>query len=319
MQAEIEHIAIIDLGTNTFNILVTHLDENGWKADFRSSIPVGLAKGGIAKRTITWDRFARGLDAMFVFKNAASNYKCRQIRAFATSAVREADNGIEFIDAIRAKTGIEVAIIDGQREADFIHRGVKQTLDLSENTALIMDIGGGSTEFILCDSTGIIWKNSFPLGVGRIAEIMTLPDPLGKAGVMELDAMLEDALAPLWDACSNHKIDRLIGSSGSFDTFKDMVNLAHGDREVDISDKAVEINLPLFHRLADILINTIADERVLLPGMQPSRAETLQISAVMLRKVLHKLEIKSLYRSRFALKEGVMDWLLETHQLERSL
>ncbi len=319
MQAEIEHIAIIDLGTNTFNILVTHLDENGWKADFRTSIPVGLAKGGIAKRTITWDRFARGLDAMFIFKNTASNYKCRQIKAFATSAVREADNGIEFIDAIRAKTGIEVAIIDGTREADFIYRGVKQTLDLTEGTALIMDIGGGSTEFILSGAEGVIWKNSFPLGVGRIAEIMTLPDPLGKEGVLELEGMFDEVLSPLWDACSAHLIERLIGSSGSFDTFRDMVNLAHGDREVDVSDKAVEINLPLFQRLADILINATEDQRILMPGMQPSRAETLQISAVMLRKVLKKLQIKSLYRSRFALKEGVMDWLLETHQLERSL
>jgi exopolyphosphatase/guanosine-5'-triphosphate,3'-diphosphate pyrophosphatase len=256
---------------------------------------------------------------MFIFKHTASNYKCKHIRAFATSAVREADNGIEFIDTIKAKTGIEVAIIDGQREAELIFRGVKQTVDLSVGTALIMDIGGGSTEFILCDAEGILWKNSFPLGVSRITEIMELPDPLGHSGVQELEAMLDEALAPLWEACKNKAIDRLIGSSGSFDTFKDMVNLAHGDREVDVSDEAREIDVRLFNELAALLMKSSMDERTLLPGMQPSRAETLQVSAVMLRKVMNKLQIKSLYRSRFALKEGAMQWLLESGQLERSL
>lgn len=311
MDSPHRRIGIIDLGTNTFNLLIADVNEQGgWSAVFRNSLPVKLALGGIQRSTIVWDRFVRGIDALLVHKAACSNYHCTEIHAFATAAIREADNGKDFVDAAKSRTGIDVLIVDGNREAELIYRGVRQTVELGTEPALIMDIGGGSTEFILCNAKEVLWKASFPLGVSRIDELMELPDPLGQAAYTELQPLLEDALEPLWEAVAGREPTVLIGSSGSFDTLRQILHYRLNRQYVADNEKAEELEISSFKKLTEELCAVSYESRLQMRGMHPMRADTIQLSAVFIAHVLKKLTIKRLMRSGYALKEGALDRII---------
>jgi len=312
MSKEQEKIAIIDLGTNTFNLLIARIEKHTWFPEFRSSLPVKLALGGIGKNIIAWDRFARGLDAMWIYRQTLSNYKVQRVFAFATSAVREADNGKEFVEAIRRKTGIDVLIIDGDREAEFIYYGVSQCVELTW-PSLVMDIGGGSTEFILCGEEGIAWKGSFPLGVSRIAEVLQPADPLLDDAQRELREVLTESLVPLWTACEGTSVRRLAGSSGSFDTFLNLLQKGQAEEE----GNSQQLNVNDLKRVFQSLYRSDVTERLSMKGMSPTRAETIQISALITQVVMEKLGIAEVYRSSFALKEGALAWILRQEDENR--
>lgn len=299
-------IAIVDLGTNTFNLLIVALFPDGtWKELFRNSIPVKLAEGGITRHTIAKDRYYRGVDVMQVHRATIDNYRCAEIHAYATSAVREALNGVEFTKLIAEKTDISVKIIDGNVEAELIHDGVRQTLPATDDKLLIMDIGGGSTEFILSDGEKITWKASFPLGVSRIKEVLQPEDPLGKTGKKELEDMLIEVLEPLWESIKQHHPKILVGASGSFKTFRQILEKRQGLHQSKENPIATEFQYSKFQDLARELFINDYKYRLNIPGMHPMRADTLHLSAIMTELVLKRLDINRLYQSGFALKEGV--------------
>ncbi len=300
-------IAIIDLGTNTFNLLIAEIgEESTWSPIFTSSIPVKLGQGGMARNAIAWDRFVRGVDAMIIYQRAIANYRCAETHAYATSAVREASNGKEFTDAIKAKTGITVKVIGGQVEAELIHTGVVQSIPDLNTPLLIMDIGGGSTEFIVSHQGEIKWKESFPLGVARMAEILDLPDPMGKAGKVDLEKVLQSALEPLWAAVKEFNPQILVGASGSFNTFKKMLAYQQGLIHESSESASVEFSIPHFKKMTQKLIDSEYIVRLKMQGMHPMRADSIQLSAIFASFMIEKLNIQKLYQSDFALKEGVL-------------
>ena len=154
-------IAVIDCGTNTFNLLVAEVTRESWSVLFHNKVAVKLGEGGFDDGVIQRHRFARGLDALLVHKSAIDNLQCDYTFAFATSALREASNGKAFIDRAKELFGIEIELISGDREAELICHGVRKSMNLGTNPVCIMDIGGGSTEFIIANSDTIFWKKSY--------------------------------------------------------------------------------------------------------------------------------------------------------------
>ena len=156
--AETELVAVLDLGTNTFNLLLAECQGNSWSEVFACRIPVKLGQGAIHEGFIAADRFARGIDALIVYRQMLHNYGCSKSVVLATSAIRDAENGKRFIEAAKEFAGFDIRAISGDEEAELIYDGVIQSLPQSEDTDLIMDIGGGSTEFIIGSSGKILWK-----------------------------------------------------------------------------------------------------------------------------------------------------------------
>jgi len=146
---------IIDIGTNTFNLLIE--DENG-RIFYNDKIPVKLGKGGIDKNIIAPDAFERGLVALTRFREICVEKEANQIFAFATSAVRSANNGQEFVRQAEEKAGIKINVIDGDREALFIFEGVRKAINIGNTPAMIVDIGGGSTEIVIANQTEVLWE-----------------------------------------------------------------------------------------------------------------------------------------------------------------
>ncbi len=154
--------AVIDLGTNTFHLIIAECQGSDVQVLYKTNVPVRLGQGRINENVIIPEAFERGIRTLKDFKLEIDRHQVAVTRAIATSAVRSADNGQDFVDAAKL-AGIEIEVISGDQEAAYIFEGVKATGTIN-GTSLIMDIGGGSTEFIICDEKGLIWKKATTSG-----------------------------------------------------------------------------------------------------------------------------------------------------------
>ena len=216
-------IAILDFGTNTFNLLIAERKERSFNVLHSSKQPVKLGRGGIQINRITPDAFERGFVAIQNLMETIEKYEVAEIRAFATSAIRNASNGADFVNEVESRFGFRVRVIPGEREAELIYKGVRQAIPFTEKKVMILDIGGGSNEFIICNRDGIIWKHSFELGMARILELFDLSDPITFEEISALESYFKQELQPLVEEVRKENPQTLIGASGSFDTFHSLL------------------------------------------------------------------------------------------------
>jgi exopolyphosphatase/guanosine-5'-triphosphate,3'-diphosphate pyrophosphatase len=301
-------IAILDFGTNTFNLLIAERKERGFNILLSSKQPVKLGRGGIQINRITADAMERGYVAIQNHMEVIRNYEVEEIRAFATSAIRNADNGEEFTEEVRRRFGFRTRIIPGDREAELIYKGVRQAVAFGEDNAMILDIGGGSIEFIICNKQGIVWKRSFELGMARLLEIYSLSDPISSEEVRVLENHSRQELAPLREVVKKEKPHILIGASGSFDTFHALIRHRKGIESDPYFGR--EIAMKDYARLHKALVRSTREERMAMPGMEPVRVEMIVAATIFVSFVLRDCKISRLYHSEFALKEGVISELV---------
>ena len=300
-------IAVIDLGTNTFNLLIVETDNNGgYKKIDSNRIPVKLGEGTINKGFIADIPFNRGISALKEYSKIIKEQNIEKVVALATSAIRTAKNGSDFLAKAKSEAGIEVEVIDGNREAELIYFGNRKAVKMSNDLSLIMDIGGGSTEFIIANADTILWKQSFLLGAARLLELINPSDPITEAESKRLFSYFDDQLLPLLEACKKHKPLELIGSSGAFDSIVDMMA---GEYDVEtLSDKKTEyeIDLEKYFPLAKKIIASTYDQRLKTKGLIEMRVDMIVISCLFVDYILTRLELKKLRVSTYSLKEGVI-------------
>ncbi|MFN4299794.1 MAG: hypothetical protein ACK4EX_08710 [Thermaurantimonas sp.] len=302
------NIAVIDLGTNTFNLLI--FEQSTGKILYNGKIAVKLGKGGLAERKIQPDAYQRGLDAMQQHRATCLAYNATKAYAFATSAVRSSTNGQQFAADIERLTGIHINIIDGTTEASIIYNGVKNSIpSLKKEKFLVMDIGGGSTEFIIGNSQKMLWKQSYTIGGSRLIEVFKPHDPLEADEIGAIRQYVRDELEDLFSACNVYHPEILIGSSGSFDTFADIV--VRIQNQNIIPGNGFEFPKNILLELLNTLLISNQEQRLQMPGMEPFRADTIHMSALQLEIILHSIpSLKKILLSTFALKEGIMFQIL---------
>lgn len=294
--------AVLDLGTNTFNLLVRNADGD---LVFSDKIPVRLGAGGLRDGVITPEAADRAVEAIVQHLTSARNYGASRSFAFATSAMRTTSNGAELAARIERETGQPINIIDGDQEAAFIAEGVAQAWPELSERHLIMDIGGGSTEFILRESGRNLWAQSFTLGVTRLFERFLPSDPPTATQWAEIDAYLARELAPLWKALTANPCSILLGSSGSFDTLYNVMAHRVGRPELELGQSRAEFDLGQWTSTSTTVQSATTEARLLMPGMLAMRAETLHLSARQIDLVVERLKAHRMLLSGFALKEGV--------------
>jgi exopolyphosphatase/guanosine-5'-triphosphate,3'-diphosphate pyrophosphatase len=302
-------ISVIDLGTNTFNLLIVETgDDQTYKIVYNNKLPVKLGKSGIDKKEIRPDAITRGLNAIERHLLTVHEYHSEKTFAFATSAVRSARNGEQFVKMIYQRFNLEVEIINGVREAELIYYGVKQAVQLNNEKVLILDIGGGSNEFIIADKDNIYWKKSYPLGVARLLAKFRPSDPISIEEIEFISNYLEERLFDLFDEFRKHKITTLIGASGSFETITAMIREddRHFESETGTSPECANIDLTDFENLYQKLINSTLKERKQMKGLENMRLEMIVIATLIVKFILQKLKLTRLVQSNFALKEGVI-------------
>lgn len=297
------HFAAIDLGSNTFHLLIFKDTGDVPHVVIKKRIPVGIGKKGIEKQIITEDALLRGIDALKEFRQTTKEYGCKKVIVTATSAFRSAENKIEVLSRIKAETGFDIQIINGSEEAKLIYEGVKRSVKLDDNKALIMDIGGGSVEFILCNAHELIWKESFEIGGLRLMDRFHTVDPIPAKQIQELKNYLDSALHNLFMTCLAHKPNYLIGASGTFDSLTDIRDAKHPPNNNE--DNSM-LSLEEFHEILADIQPKHYDDRLNIEGLIPMRAEMIVVAGILIEKVLEKCNLSVIKRSDFALKEGLM-------------
>lgn len=298
-------IAIIDMGTNTFHLLVADESEGRYRIILRDRLSVKIGMGGINRGFITKDAIQRALLALQSFRNTMDRMKVERVYAYGTSALRNAANRLEVVDAIKRLTGIEVNLISGDQEAEFIYQGVRSALHLSTDKSLIIDIGGGSVEFILADNHRIFWKASIEIGAQRLLEKFQRHDPILTEEVAALDTFFHEKLASLKVAMRTYCPTVLVGSSGTFDTLSDIFCEAH-----NIHKSPEEVETPLtLEGVYDIyhdLLEKNREQRMLIPGMIEMRVDMIVVACCLIRHILESHPFERIRVSTYSLKEGVL-------------
>ncbi len=309
-------IAIIDMGTNTFHLLIARADEDEYHITFRERLAVKIGKNGITKGLITEEGIRRALLAMQSFKNTIDQQEVQQVYAFGTSALRNASNSQEVIRRIKAITGIDCNIISGDLEAEFIYMGVRSAMAIEEKS-LIMDIGGGSVEFIIGDNDTVFWKKSIEIGAQRLLEQFQKSDPIAKAEINALETYIGEELSPLFIELEKFNPVILIGSSGTFDTLSDIFCIQH-----DIHKTLEEIETPLtlqgFFEIYKELLVKSREQRMQIPGMIDMRVDMIVVACCLVNYILSRHSFNRIRVSTYALKEGVLSNLIEKVKHEKT-
>ncbi len=299
--------AIVDLGTNTFNLLIAEgTDNDNYNVIYNDKLPVKLGLGGINHRLLTPEAIERGVSAMISHKEKIKHHKADQVFAFATSAIRDAGNGLEFKQTVLEKTGIDIKIISGDEEAQLIYQGVKKAFPFTEQVSLILDIGGGSNEFIFADKNGPLWARSYDVGIARLLDKFNPSEPITSTEIKQLETFLEEKLASFSEVIPKYGATSLIGASGSFDTFRSMMMLENKAAVEVINPTCVKIDEDAFKLLTRKLTASTTQERKQMPGMEPMRIEMIVLASIFVTFTLEKTGIKNLYQTDYSLKEGVL-------------
>lgn len=298
-----EKIAVIDLGTNTCNLGIGTLVDGVLKIECSNRYPVRLGEGGINDKQLTQAAMKRALGAITTHLNTIKQHNAKLIKAYATSAVRNASNQIEFVDYISKESGVQLSVIDGNREAQLIHKGVIQTVNPIKEPVLILDIGGGSNEFILTGEDGIIWKQSFEIGIARIHETFRPEIPVKTDKIAEIENYFQPFLTPLWEILQKYPVSTLVGCAGAFDAFADLMNDC--PPESTFRGKTA-LNLLDYSRLHQMLITNDEHIRFLQKGTDSVRQKMIVYASIFVNFVLKYSSVQQIMQTGYSLKEGAM-------------
>lgn len=293
-------IAILDLGTNTFNLLIGEKSEKGAIIHTEKRL-VKLAEGSDNLDYIRNEPYQRALKAIKEYSQVIEEIGVSEVFAYATSGLRSAGNGDQFVLDCWMNYKINIQLIDGLQEAKLISRGVIGAFPGEIESALIIDIGGGSTEFCIIKDGQNVWSKSYKLGVSRLKENLKPNDPLSVEDTMRFDSLFENELQDLFKQCEEHKINHLIGSSGSFDTLVDIIELERGS---NFSESYYHFVLEDFKRMHKAMLKNDKVARLKIPGMIPLRAELMPIATLLTDLIINRIGINKLSMSRYSLKEG---------------
>lgn len=297
-------IAAIDLGTNTFHLIIAEQNGPELQIIYKTNQPVKLGEDITKDNLIIPAAFKRGITCLQEFKSELDKHEIHILKATATSGVRSAINGQDFVDAAKKETGIEIEIIDGDAEANFIYEGVKLSGAIT-GKSLIIDIGGGSTEFILCDEENLVWKKSYNIGAARLMQAFFKSDPINQNDTNAIVNHLEQKLKAMKIICAAYAPQTLIGSAGAFETFAGMII-----PNIDIKNTSTaDIPLASYKKLASTLINSTHQQRAAMEGLIPLRVDMIVMASILTNYILDELPIKTIKLSTYDLKMGVLQSL----------
>ncbi len=303
-------LAVVDLGSNTFQYVAGVQLDGQIRMPRRKKTGVRLGMGGMGQKQILPDALKRAIETLLDFKNDFTGMKIpdERVLLFGTSAFRNAGNCMEVLATIQQETGYRVEVISGEREAELIFEGVAGSGALHDNeNQLIIDIGGGSVECILCMGNKPLLKKSFEIGGLRLMEKFHIEDPMPPESQLALKNYASSALEPLWADLETVKIATLLGCSGSFETLT-AIEMARQGHFIENPEEigCLTLNRQAFDHWAGQLKNMNLAERLQIPGMLPLRAAMMVSAVLLIELLLEKTQAQNIRISTFSLKEGAL-------------
>jgi exopolyphosphatase / guanosine-5'-triphosphate,3'-diphosphate pyrophosphatase len=289
-----QQIAAIDIGSNAMRLAIARFNHEQMNITYRTREPVRLGSSVFGQGEISDEIYEDLRYSLLQFKNQLENHKVSQVRAVATSAMREARNGPQVIESLYKDTGIQVELISGDEEARLVTLAIGQKLDLNQGRHLLIDIGGGSIELIAIEDGRVFKKQSFVIGMVRVLE---LAKNKGSDLTSWLPQFIQEAtqefisdLPPMNDA---------VGSGGSMDRFiklKSFVSshsgefLTHGEMQ----------------SLQTKLLAVPYKERILKFGLKSDRADVIIPAAIATNQIMYQAQCDKIHFPQVGLKDGVL-------------
>jgi len=303
-------IAAIDIGTNSIHMIVVQVRPDlSFEVVDREKEMVRLGAGGLDGRSLTSTAMTAALQTLAKFRRLADSHKVDQIVAAGTSAIREADNGGDFIAEVEKRTGIQIRVISGTEEARLIHMAAVYGVHMGGSPAVVVDIGGGSIEVTLGTASHLTHAKSFKLGVIRLTERFVRTDPLSRRDERRLVKHINKEIAGYLDAISERRFDRVIGTSG---TILSLGAVALSEDGVVRDDALRNRRVPAktIHKLRKRLIGADLETRLHMDALDPRRADIAVAGSVLLDCVLRRLGADEITLCDLALREGlVLDYI----------
>ncbi len=297
--------ACLDLGSNSFHLLVARLTDDGVEVVERFSEKVQLGEGLSASGVISPAAFQRGLECLQRFQNVINNHPIEQYWALGTNALRVARNAEEFLEAAK-QIGFEISVITGTQEAILVFAGVNSVLPDSADTRLVIDIGGGSTEMIIGRKGKRLLTHSLPIGCVSwrdcwFNEPMVSTAELEKALDLAIDAACK-VFRKVRPSMKNHPWQSVYASSGTAKM------LAAVCQENGLSSSGIHLDSLLAMR--PLIVQSVLEKK-LLPGLKENRSDLLMPGWSVLTALMQTYAIDTVYFSATALREGMLDFMMK--------
>ena len=303
-------IAAIDIGTNSVHMIVVRVRPDlSFEVIDREKAMVRLGAGGLDGKELTTEAMGAALQALSKFKRLAESHTVDKILAAATSATREARNGGEFLSRIEADTGIRPRVITGAEEARLIHLAAVYGVDVGGARAVVIDIGGGSTEITLGTATSVQAAKSFKIGVIRLTERFVKSDPLSGRDEQKLTKHILSEIDRHCEQITSTGFDRVIGTSGTILSLG-TVATAMSDGAIPSELRNLRVGAKQIRRLRKEVVGLSLAQRLTIPGLDPRRADLVVAGGVLLDTILRRLGAEDITLCDLALREGlVLDYI----------
>jgi len=305
-------LAAIDVGSNSIHMIVAQADADGSVTTlWRMKEPVGLGRLSFPSKRLNNEAMDRAIAVLDRFKQLALQRQAEKTIAIATSAIREATNGGDFLERCRRELGLVVKVVSAREEARLIYLAVRHAMHLKDSPHLIIDIGGGSVEFIVGDQKRPLLLESRKLGASRMTATYVKSDPIEKSELNQLIAHYDESLVPLCRQIESLKPIKAIGTSGTLENVAAMCGSEHtanGDGE-----HLAVIERPRLEKLVEELVESRAKDRAKIHGLDDQRRDQITAGAVLINEVFRRLHLKRMQICPAALREGILLDYLSRH------
>lgn len=311
-------LAAIDLGTNSFHLVIADTKADGHFRILASEKEiVRLGESGADMKFLTSEAMQRGMDALKRFKAIIDARGVRSIRAIATSAIREAENQDDFIRRVRTELGISIEVVSGFEEGRLIYLGVLQAVPIYHKRALVFDIGGGSTEYIIGERANARYIASLKIGAIRMTKRFSLASRPTKGQIEDARRYIAGELTPAAHEIREHGFETVIASSGTAQSIAGVIaRIRYGDNEypVDRLNRFTFTSAEAKDAVRRILALPTPQERKKYLGLDDKRADIITGGALILAESMRLIGIKEITISSYALREGIIYDYLHNRQ-----
>ena len=308
MKSEKLRVAAIDLGTNSFHMIIVEESRGKGIVEIdRVKNMICIGRGSISTKMLDEGAMQSGIAALKNFLVLAAHHGVapENVIAFATSAIREAKNRVDFLKRVRDETGLKVRVISGREEAEFIYYGVRNAVKIGKAFDLLFDIGGGSVEFIIANNKGVQLLESRKIGVARMYERFVFSDPIVRHDIKMLEQFFSAEMVSAVAEASKLKVARAIASSGTAQNIARMIFAMNG------SPNKASLNNSLFTRkefqaLYTALIPLGSLERRKFTGLDANRVDLIVPGLILIDMIFRLFNLNEIVVSDYALREGMV-------------
>jgi exopolyphosphatase/guanosine-5'-triphosphate,3'-diphosphate pyrophosphatase len=303
-------LAAIDIGSNSLHMVVAQVGLDGAVTPvWRAKEMVGLGRASFPSRRLSRAAIEQAILALRRFQQEAYNLHCEKIVAVATSAVREATNGGDLIERARRDLGVRVRVVSARDEARLIYLGVRHACDLKGGPHLIVDIGGGSVEFVVADEQRPLLLESRKLGAARMTAQFVRSDPIDARDLGKLLAHYEEELSPIVEDVLALRPTVAWGTSGTLENIAAMCGAAPS---TDGRQPAV-IEPDRLSRLVGKLLESRAKDREKIEGLDAQRRDQIVAGALLANEIVRRLSLRKMTLCNSALREGLLVEYIARH------